>query len=188
MQRKVLLPPLVVTFFFVVCVLLSYRGLIAQKMAIEDIFSSRFRGYQNSTTVIGDMGRIHANLYKMLSWVSAGYKKGQIEELAKGQIAAIDKTSSLMRKMVDDKATDQDSKAQYQLALTRLAEYRTVASQVAAEAVTNNAAATRAMLAAESKFQVVMNALQDLMQHEYVLSEKSYRAAMTGANSVSRVS
>jgi hypothetical protein len=31
MQRKVLLPPLVVTFFFVVCALLSYRGLVPRK-------------------------------------------------------------------------------------------------------------------------------------------------------------
>jgi len=186
MQRKVLLPPLVVTFFFVICALLSYRGLIAQKMAIEDIFSSRFHGYQNSANVIADMGRIHANLYKILSWANAGYKKGQIEELAKNQIAAIDKTSSLMQRMVDDKATDADSKGQYQLALARLAEYRTVASQVAATAVTDNAAAARAMLTVESKFQVIMNALQELMQHEYALSEKSYRAAMTGANSVSQ--
>ena len=187
MQRKVLLPPLVVTFFFVVCVLLSYRGLIAQKMAIEDIFSSRFHGYQSSANVIGDMGRIHANLYKVLSWVSAGYKKGQVEELAKDQLAAIDKTSSLMQRMVDEKATDADSRAQYQLALTRLAEYRAVASQVVAAAATDNTAAAKAMLTAESKFQVIMVALQDLMQHEYALSEKSYRAAMTGANAVSQV-
>ncbi len=187
MQRKVLLPPLVVTFFFVVCVLLSYRGLIAQKMAIEDIFSSRFHGYQSSANVIGDMGRIHANLYKILSWVNAGYKKGQVEELAKNQIGAIDKTSALMQRMVEEKATDADSRAQYQLALTRLAEYRAVASQVVAAAATDNTAAAKAMLTAESKFQVIMNALQDLMQHEYALSEKSYRAAMTGANAVSQV-
>ena len=166
MQRKVLLPPLVVTFFFVICALLSYRGLTAQKMAIEDIFSSRFRGYQNSTNVIGDMGRIHANLYKLLSWVNAGYKKGQVEELAKNQIAAIDKTSALMQKMVDDKATDADSKGQYQAALARLAEYRAVASEVAATAFANNAACTWAMLAAESRFQVALKTLQDLMQHE----------------------
>jgi len=43
MQRKVLLPPLVVTCFLVICALLSYRGLIAQKNAIEDIFSNRFK-------------------------------------------------------------------------------------------------------------------------------------------------
>jgi methyl-accepting chemotaxis protein len=187
MQRKVLLPPLVVTFFFVVCALLSYRGLIAQKMAIEDIFSNRFHGYQNSANAIGGMGQIHANLYKILSWVNAGYKKGQVEGLSRDQIAAIDKTSALMQKMVENKATDQESKAAYQLALARLAEYRAVASQIGAAAVTDNAAAARAMLTAESKFQIIMKILQDLMQHEHVLSERSYQAAMAGANSVSQV-
>ena len=187
MQRKVLLPPLVVTFFFVVCALLSYRGLVTQKMAIEDIFSNRFRSYQNSANMIGGMAQIHANLYKILSWVNAGYKKGQVEGLSREQIGAIDKTSSLMQKMVESEATDQESKAAYRLALTRLAEYRAVASQVAAAAVTDNAAAAKAMPAAESRFQVVMKTLQDLMQHEYVLSEKSYQAARAGANSVSQV-
>ncbi len=187
MQRKVLLPPLVVTFFFVVCALLSYRGLVTQKMAIEDIFSNRFRSYQNSANMIGGMAQIHANLYKILSWVNAGYKKGQVEGLSREQIGAIDKTSSLMQKMVESEATDQESKAAYRLALTRLAEYRAVASQVAAAAVTDNAAAARAMPTAESRFQVVMKTLQDLMQHEYVLSEKSYQAARAGANSVSQV-
>ena len=187
MQRKVLLPPLVVTFFFVVCALLSYRGLVTQKMAIEDIFSNRFRSYQNSANMIGGMAQIHANLYKILSWVNAGYKKGQVEGLSREQIGAIDKTSSLMQKMVESEATDQESKVAYRLALTRLAEYRAAASQVAATAVTDNAAAAKAMPAAESRFQVVMKTLQDLMQHEYVLSEKSYQAARAGANSVSQV-
>ena len=56
MQRKVLLPPLVVTCFLVICALLSYRGLIAQKNAIEDIFSNRFISYQNSANLLSDMG------------------------------------------------------------------------------------------------------------------------------------
>ena len=72
MQRKVLLPPLVVTSFLVICALLSYRGLIAQKNAIEDIFSNRFRSYQSSANLISDMGQIHANLYKIVSWNNAG--------------------------------------------------------------------------------------------------------------------
>jgi methyl-accepting chemotaxis protein len=187
MQRKVLLPPLVVTFFFVVCALLSYRGLIAQKMAIEDIFSNRFRAYQNSANMIGGTAQVHANLYKILNWVNAGYSKGQVEELSKEQIAAIDKTSSLIQKTVESEATNQESKAAYQLALVRLAEYRAVASQITAVAVKDNAAAARTMLSAESKFQIVMKSLQDLMQYEYVLSEKSYQAARAGANSVSQV-
>ena len=102
------------------------------------------------------MAQTHANLHKILSWANAGYKKGQVEGLSNEQIAAIDGTTALMQKMVENKATDQDSKAAYQLALTRLAEYRAVTSRVAATATTDNAAAAKAMLTAESKFQVVM--------------------------------
>ena len=187
MQRKVLLPPLVVTCFLVICALLSYRGLVAQKTAIEDIFGNRFRSYQSSANLIGDMGQIHANLYKILSWVNAGYQRGQIEALAKGQLTAIDKTSTLMQDMMNAKATDHDSKGLYQLALTKLMEYKGVASQVALKAVTDHSAATKAMLTAETRFQVVMKALQDLMEHERNLSDRSYQAAMAGVNSVSQV-
>ncbi len=186
MQRKVLLPPLVITFFFVACTLLSYRGLITQKMAIEDIFSGRFRSYQSSTDIIGQISQIHANFYKMLSFVNAGYKKAQIEEFAKNQINAIDNTSALMQKMVSDKATDAGSKTHYQLAVARLVEYRAVVSPIANVAVSDHAAAARDMLAAEPKFEAVMKALRDLLHHEYVLSEKSYHTAMAGANSVSQ--
>jgi methyl-accepting chemotaxis protein len=187
MQRKVLLPPLVVTCFLVICALLSYRGLIAQKNAIEDIFSNRFKSYQNSANLISDMGQIHTNLYKIVGWVNAGYTKAAAEELAKGQLAAIDKTSTLMQEMTNTKAIDQDSKGLYQLALMRLGEYRAAASQVTSKAVTDNAAATKAMLNAESRFQVVMKTLQDLMERERVLSDKSYQTAVAGVNSVSRV-
>jgi methyl-accepting chemotaxis protein len=187
MQRKVLLPPLVVTCCLVICALLSYRGLVAQKTAIEDIFANRFRSYQSSANLIGDMGQIHANLYKILSWVNAGYGKGQIEELAKSQLTAIDKTSTLMQEMMNAKATDYDSKGLYQLALVRLMEYKGVASQVALKAVTDHNAATKAMLTAETRFQVVMKALRDLMGHERNLSDRSYQAAMAGVNSVSQV-
>ena len=186
MQRKVLLPPLVVTFFFVLCTVLSYKGLIAQKRAIEDIFASRFRSYQSGTQVIGDIGRIHANLYRSLSLGPAGYKKTQVEEFAKSQLDVIDETSKLMQKLAAENATDADAKAEYQLALVRLGEYRKIASQVAGAASIDNPAATKAMLDAESKFQLVVKTLQDLMRHEYVLSEKSYQAAMAGANSVSQ--
>jgi methyl-accepting chemotaxis protein len=187
MQRKVLLPPLVVTSFLVICALLSYRGLIAQKNAIEDIFTNRFRSYQSTANIISDMGQIHTNLYKIVSWVNAGYTKTAAEDLAKSQLAAIDKTSTLMQEMTTTNGIDQDSKGLYQLGLMRLGEYRAAAALVASKAVADNAAATKAMPNAESRFQVVMRALQDLMERERILSDKSYQTAVAGVNSVSRV-
>ncbi len=186
MQRKVLLPPLMVTFFFVVCTILSYRGLVTQKTAIEDIFSSRFRAYQSGTQVVGDLGRIHANLYRSLSLVHTESEKGRAEEFAKSQLEAIDQTSALMQKIASDKATDKESRNLYQLALTGLGEYRRVASEVVDALAGDNNAAAIAVLSAESKFQAVSRTLQDLMRHEYLLSEKSYQAAMAGAGSVSQ--
>jgi len=91
------------------------------------------------------MGQIHTNLYKIVGWVNAGYTKAAAEELAKGQLAAIDKTSTLMQEMTNTKAIDQDSKGLYQLALMRLGEYRAAASQVTSKAVTDNPAATKSM-------------------------------------------
>ncbi len=187
MQRKILLPPLVVTCFLVVCALLSYRGLVTQKTAMEDMFANRLRSYQTNANLIGEMNKIHANLYKMLSWASAGYQRGQIGEVAKAQIAAIDKILASMQELMNARTTDPDSKGLYQTAQARLAEYRTVASQVATKAGTDNGAATKAMLTVETKFQAVMNTLRDLMERERNLSDKSYQAAMTGVNSVSQV-
>ena len=90
MSRKLLIAPFVVVIFLMVLAYVSYSGLSKQKVALDDIFNDRFKGYQASSKLLKDLSSIHANVYRVISWTSAKYEQNKIDQLIKEQVQAID--------------------------------------------------------------------------------------------------
>ena len=57
--------------------IVCYIGFFNQKAALDDIFNNRFQNYQASSRIIKDLTEVHANIYKLLSMISAGKSQGK---------------------------------------------------------------------------------------------------------------
>ncbi len=69
--KKLMLAPMIVVFFLLAQGASSYFGLAQLQTTIRDIFYGRFGNYQTSARVAADSARVHANVYKVISWANA---------------------------------------------------------------------------------------------------------------------
>jgi methyl-accepting chemotaxis protein len=174
MSKKLLLSPLCVMVFLIVFGIVSYIGNVNQRLAINDIFNIRFKGYQASASVSKDLANVHANVYKVISWTNANYDAKKVDDLGKEQLAAIDKTSKAIKGIVSSKGITAEQKRLYQASLDQLAEYRKPVEGVIDLSSGDLNSATMFMGTADDKFQVLNKTLQDLLVLENKLSKESY--------------
>ena len=174
MYKKLFLSPLAVVLFLVISWGISFTGLTSLKSAISDIFNNRFKTYQNSAGIVGDVTNVHANVYKVIGWTEAKYDPGRIEALGKEQIATIEKNFQNMQKMVASKTITAEEKKLYQSAIEQLQEYKKPVEGVLELAGADISTATMVMGTADDKFQVLNRTLQELLSLENNLSVGKY--------------
>ena len=81
MSKKLLLSPMtVMVFLFIFCVM-AYIGLVSQKSAINDIYNNKFKNYEAVAQMVSNIANVHANTYKVISWVNANYEAAKVEAL-----------------------------------------------------------------------------------------------------------
>lgn len=68
MSLKLMIAPLIATLFLVLLAAVSYQGLSAQKTAIDDLASVRFRTYQDASQMIHRMAIAHKDVFKLLGF------------------------------------------------------------------------------------------------------------------------
>ena len=78
MKHKLFIAPLVVILFLTALSWVAYYGLSNEKLAIDDIFNKRIKGYQNCSKILNPVATVHANLYRVISWANANYEKKKI--------------------------------------------------------------------------------------------------------------
>jgi methyl-accepting chemotaxis protein len=188
MQKKLLLSPLVVMVFLVVFGIVAYVGLTSQKLAMDDVFNNRFRGYQAAAKIINDIANVHANVYKVISWTNANYEGKKVDALGKEQIATVDKTLEDIQKILASKNITAEEKKLYQASLEQLTEYKKPAQGVIDLSGADLNSATMFMGTADDRFQVLNKHLQDLLEFENKLSKARYDSSMSTFNKVLLVS
>ncbi|HRR40248.1 MAG TPA: methyl-accepting chemotaxis protein [Syntrophales bacterium] len=181
-SKKLLLAPLVILLFLVLLSVGAYMGLSAQKVAIEDIYNNRFKGYQNCARVMSEITNVHANVYKVISWAGANYEAQKIDNLAKGQIQVIERNVNFLREILKSAALTPEEKRLYQAALDQLLEYQKPALGVLDVASADLNAATMFMGVADEKFQVLNKSLEDLLALENRLSKEKYDYSLASFN------
>jgi methyl-accepting chemotaxis protein len=174
MSRKLLIGPSIVVLFLVFLSAVAFRGLYNQKGAIDDIFNQRFKGYQTSSKILSTITNVHANVYRVLSWVNAKYDQTKIDQLAKEQAVAIEQAIELAKTAIGSSNLSPEEKKCYQISLDKLVEYRKPALAVLDIGGTDVNSATMFMGSADDKFQVLNKTLHELLDVEAKLAQGQY--------------
>jgi len=176
--KKLMLAPLIVVVFLLVQGLSSYRGLEQLHTAIEDIFHGRFVNYQTSARIAADCARVHANIYKVISWANARYDTARIDGLGKEQIKSLEEAGRMLELMNASQGLEAEEKAQLQKVTTEFAEYQKVMKSAIDLAQADLGMATMYMESTEDKFQALNKGLKDLLDLEQKLSQTHYDNAV----------
>jgi len=186
MAKKMMLLPSVVFIFLMVLSYGAYDGLSNQKTAIEDIFNNRFKVYQDSADMIKKIGNVHANIYKIISWVNAQYDDQKIQALAKEQTATLEKTIVQVQNILKSSALTAEEKKLFQKTLDDLLEYQKPAMGVMTVGSSDAGAATMFMGTSDDKYQILNQTLEELLLLENKLSKEKYDSSISSFNAVMR--
>jgi methyl-accepting chemotaxis protein len=187
LSRKLLIAPSAVIIFLVILGLVSYFNLSNQRSAIENIFSNRFKAYQTSATIVKDIGNVHANLYKVISWTNAKYDQKRIELLGKEQMAVLEKTTGRVKKALQLQWLTQEEKLLYQTIMDYLDQYKKSCFSAIDLASSDLNYATMFMGTADENFQKLNGTLHDLLNLEEKLSQERYNSSLGSFNSALRI-
>ena len=160
LSQKIVITPTIIILFSLVLAFVSYTGLSKQKLALDDIFNNRFKGYQNSSTILNDIADVQANIYRVISWANAKYDDKKIDQLAKEQIASINQSIELVKAILQSNTLVAQEKQLYQTSLEKLIEYQKPAVGVLDIASSDVSIATMYMGSCDDKYQVLNKELK----------------------------
>jgi len=182
LTSKLLVAPAVVIIFMLVLGMVSYFSLLKQKLAIEDIFSTRFKSYAVSADIAESAGNVHANIYKVINWANAKYDGKKIEKLGKDQMTELEKVTETLKKASQLKGLADAEKTLYQSVLGQFEDYKKAAFSAIDLASSDLNMATMFMETADTKYQALVKGLSDLMELENKLMEEKRNSSMKSFN------
>jgi methyl-accepting chemotaxis protein len=182
LSKKLIICPAVVLFFLIIISFLAYNGIDSQKKAIDDIYNNRFKTYQFSSQMIADMTKCHADLYKLLSWLSAGYDKEKINSLTSTVRAKLVANVESLNKILQSKNLKAEEQKLLKETLVQLKAYQVAAANVFEVASSDQTTATIYMAMVEDQFQVLNKALQELLIVEDKLSQENFDYSLQNVN------
>ena len=178
LSRKLLLAP----FIVIVCLLLlsgvTFQGLSRQKEAVNDVYSNRFKQYQESSRVISELTQVHANIYKVLSWSGAFFEPAGVERLGKEQLAIIDRNIATLQKGVQTRSDDAAGKKKLQEVLESVNNYKKTVADTVDLATVDIGMANTVMSTAENKFQILNAKLQEMLSQEEKTSAGHFKTLL----------
>jgi methyl-accepting chemotaxis protein len=174
MTKKLLVPSFAAMCFFAVFGVVSYGGFFKQKAVLDDIVQNRFTGYKVSAGLIMDLKGVHANIYKLVSWVASNYDKARIQALSDEQFATIKKAEDAIRERAGRKDITKVERGYLQATGAQVGQYRDLVRQVLAMDV---ATASIVMGQADDVFQGLNKNLADLLAFENKLSMDEYASS-----------
>ncbi|OPY75711.1 MAG: Methyl-accepting chemotaxis protein PctC [Syntrophorhabdus sp. PtaU1.Bin058] len=188
MSRKLLVAPSIVILLMLVFGIVAYTGMLGQKSAIDDLFNTRFKNYQDISRIVNRITTIHSNVYRAISWTQAGFDLKRIEALAYEQGEALKEMDAQMRQIATSGSLKKEEKDLYEASIQQLGEYQKLVSTVIQTVAADVATATTIMVPAENKFQGLNKELQGLWELEnklskerYVFSTESFKKMLVGA-------
>jgi methyl-accepting chemotaxis protein len=122
-SNKLLLISLAATIFLVLSWAVAYVGLTGLKSVSDNIYTSTFRGYQQSSQILQSLAASHADLYKGLAVAAIDDGVKQAGSLLKGQTAAVEQAMNTVKELSNGAERTPEEIKYYQTALGFLAEY-----------------------------------------------------------------
>lgn len=179
MSKKLLLSPMtVMVFLFIFCVM-AYIGLVSQKSAINDIYNNKFKNYEAVAQMVSNIANVHANTYKVISWVNANYEAAKVEALGKEQMITLNKTIEDIQKNMTSKSITPEEKKILQTSLEQIKEYKKPVEGVIDLSTSGDlSSATMFMGTADDNFQILNKSLQALLELEHKMGQASYEFSL----------
>ncbi|HEX7624777.1 MAG TPA: methyl-accepting chemotaxis protein [Anaeromyxobacteraceae bacterium] len=174
---KLFLIPLVGILFLTLLALVAYVELSNQRATIVDMYQGRLKGYEQSSHLIGELTQVHAGIYKLMSWTSAGYDAHRTQDLARDLERRLRAVRASVDQALGSPHLDPTERRLYQASLPQLAEYDAVARGAVELASADLGMANTYMTIAEDRFAVLAASLTSLLALENRLSLESYEHA-----------
>jgi methyl-accepting chemotaxis protein len=177
MTTKLLVSPIVAIVFLVGVWVVCYVGFYNQKAALDDIFNNRFQNYQASAKVIKDLTEIHANVYKLLSMITAGNLKAKTDSFAGKQFDKIKEVEGSIETILKSPQLTKVEKEHFQEAGSQVTQYEKLVKIVVEGASADMATATILINQADDYFWEINENLSKLVDLEKKLAKDRNQSA-----------
>ena len=155
----------------------AYTGFSNQKNSIDDLYKQRFSHYKESAVFLSDAAKIHANLYKSLAWVTAGFEEKKVKALADAQLNNLaGQEKHVAELLASGKLNDAEQKG-FKQAAAQLKEYAKVAIDVVDIGLSDANYGAILLGTADDKFGVLNKTLNELAALEESQGQESYEFA-----------
>lgn len=182
-----LLAPMVVLVFLIVLAIGTYVAISFQVNSIDDIYNTRFKGYQNSSQMLVDMSTAQADFYKLMGWLASNYDKQKIDQLAKKIDAQIAASIESMKKTLALPNLTPDEQKLYKIAYDNLVEFHQQAKNSLDIAADDPTTGMITFALAEEKYVDVDKSLRTLNALEDKLSKEKYEGSVALASTTLKI-
>ena len=173
-------------FIFIILLLMisgvSYLALSRQKDSVENICKIRLKAWLRSAEIINKADKTYCNIFKVLSWKTAGYPQEKIDQLSKDQMLAADEIIETVKGIIDAGNIVQEEKKFYKNSLNNLVKLKNILKETLEMMGQGIGVASKYLMNAEDRFILLHKELNQLVKYEKKLMDKDYNYAMSGFN------
>jgi methyl-accepting chemotaxis protein len=176
--HKVVVAPAVAIVLLIILGATCYTVLTRQHATLQELVNNRFGSYQLAADSARQMGEVHAEVYRLFTWIG-NLKEQKIKEIAAQQIAKIDAVTSKLNDFIAKPGVESAERDVTQLVVRQLAKYKKDVDSAIDLSIVDINTGMSAMQTADSDFQEMIKDLQGLVDLETRLSAGSYELALT---------
>jgi methyl-accepting chemotaxis protein len=185
MNRKIMIVPFIMMIFLIFITTMSYKGLLNQKFALDDIFNTRFTTYQEASQLITQITTVNKDVYRLIGLANAGTDAGKIDAMGKELLKVMGDTKILIKNTIA-RPLDPKEKTYFEGVLKGLDAYEAMILQVCQMATADASMAITMMVHIENRFQEINGKLKELIAYELQLSRQQHASAGVSFNFVIR--
>jgi methyl-accepting chemotaxis protein len=176
MSRKIMIVPFIVMMFLIVISVMSYRGLLDQQDALDDIFNVHFKTYQDASQLTTQVTTANKDVYRLIGFANSGTDAGKIDAMGREILKAMGETKSLVKDAIA-KQQDPKEKSLFEEVLKGIEPYEALLGQVIQMAAADASMAVTMTGNVESRFQTLNGKIRELLTYELQLSRQQHASA-----------
>jgi methyl-accepting chemotaxis protein len=176
MAKKLLVAPVAAVIFLAVFGVVTFLSLVSMKGGLDDIVGNRFALVNKCSDMEANLKTVHANVYKLMGWISSDYDKGKIQALTAELFDTLKKTSATGEAMLKLSYLTKEERGYLQGMAGQIGQYQDLIRQVFAQ---DSATAAILMGQTDDHFQKMTENLARLHAVEEKLSDNKYKSAGT---------
>lgn len=172
MNKKVLLSPVVAITIISMLGIMFFTGLMNQRTALNSILNVRFNIYQQSSEINASTTAVHANIYKILNYMTSKFDQEQINKLTEEQWKSLDIIIEKINALLKSDLLMDDEKKLYEESLKNVVEYKGKAMEAITTAGYDMLTGTIMMGMCDDQYQILSENLKKIMSKQNELSIK----------------